>query len=144
MKGDDDLVSTYFKNLAANILWRTEAEAALPDAYYLALSSTEPCADGTGVTEPASASGYTRVELTGLSGAVDGVTTNTSTISWPKLTDAAGIANYWVLFDSLTGGNLLMGEAIQNPIHLDANSTISIEPNALELHALEYVMPDGD
>ncbi len=138
------MVSTYFKNLVANAVWQTGASAALPENYYLALSSTEPLADGTGVTEPASVSGYVRVKLAGLSNADNGVVTNTSTISWPKLLVSAGVANYWVLFDDAIGGHILMGEAIQNPIHLDANCTISIEPNTLTLYVSGLVMDDGN
>lgn len=131
------MVTTYFRNLVADNVWHTAGTAALPTEYWLALSSTTPLADGTGVTEPDGASGYSRIKLTGLSAASNGATSNTVSLSWPKLNISAGTASYWALFDSKTGGKLLMGDALDSLKHLDAGTTIIVDAKNLTLSVLE-------
>lgn len=130
------MVTTYFKNLVADNLWHTVGATALPEQYHLALSSTEPQEDGTGVTEPSVDSGYTRVVMSGLTAAVDGAVKNGSMINWPKLNLDAGTASYWALYDAAEGGNLLMGNPLDGLKHLDAGTTISVEINGLTLNVL--------
>lgn len=131
------MVTTYFKNLVADVVWHTSAGASLPASYYLAVSSGEPMSDGTGVVEPDAASGYARVEMTGMNPAVDGSTKNSASISWPKVTANAGEINYWAMFDAQDGGNLLMGGKLDDLKHLDAGTTFTIDPNGLELKLVE-------
>lgn len=132
------MVTTYFKNLVADNLWRTAGDAAsdLPTAYYLALSSTEPLEDGTGVTEPVGASTYARQKLASMSVAENGVTTNTAVISWARFETDQGEIGYWALFDALVGGNLLMGGALDGVKHIDAGTTIAFENGSLTLNVL--------
>lgn len=132
------MVTTYFKNMIANVIWKTAGASTLPDKYYLALSASEPLEDGTGVTEPSAVAGYARTEMTGLSVATDGVVKNEITISWPKIMADAGQVEYWALYDSaeIGGGNLLMGDAFDGVKHLDAGTTISIAINGLILRVL--------
>lgn len=129
------IVTTYFKNLLANHIWHTSAETTLPTTYYLALSSTEPLEDGTGVTEPSTTSGYTRIELANLADAVNGVVTTTSSLVWDELTSSQGTVAYWALFDAATGGHLLMSEAIDEK-HLDSGTSMTIKPDKLNLSVL--------
>lgn len=131
------MVTTYFKNLVADVVWHTSAGASLPSSYYLAVSSGEPMSDGTGVVEPDASSGYARVEMTGMNPAVDGATKNSTSISWPKVTVNAGEISYWAMFDAQAGGNLLMGGALNGLKHLDAGTTFTIDPNGLELRLVD-------
>lgn len=131
------MVTTYFKNLVADVVWHTSAGASLPSSYYLAVSSGEPMSDGTGVVEPNASSGYARVKMTGMNPAVDGATKNSTSISWPKVTVNAGEISYWAMFDAQAGGNLLMGGALDDLKHLDAGTTFTIDPNGLELKLVE-------
>lgn len=129
------MVSTYFKNLVADHVWHTSAETALPATYYLALSSTEPMEDGTGVTEPETASGYVRVPIVDLADAVDGAVNNTTVISWPELITDQGAASYWAIFDAPSGGHLLMGNSLSTK-HLDAGMELKFNPGKLTLRVL--------
>ncbi|MGM9608350.1 MAG: hypothetical protein ACI3XJ_12680 [Oscillospiraceae bacterium] len=129
------MVTTYFKNLIANHVWHTEAETTLPTKYYLAMSTTEPLENGTGVTEPDTSSGYARIELTGLANAVNGVVKNSNSLAWDELATDQGVLCYWALFDAVTGGNLLMGNALTSK-HLDAGTEIKISPEKLTLSVL--------
>lgn len=130
------MVTDYFKNLVADVVWHTSAEAALPDTYYLTASVTEPLEDGTGVTEPSAASGFARIAMGNLGAAVDGVTKNTSSLIWPKVAVDAEAVAYWALFDAEAGGNLLMGGALDGTKHLDAGTSLALDTGALELHVL--------
>ena len=130
------MVTTYFKNLVADVVWKTAAGASLPETYYLAASTTQPLEDGTGVTEPDSATGYSRVAMSELAQAVDGVTTNSAAISWPKVILDAGAVTHWALFDAAEGGNLLMGGEFDSVKHLDPGTTLTVEAEGLELHVL--------
>lgn len=129
------MVTTYFKNLIANHVWHTSAEATLPATYYLALSTTEPFEDGTGVTEPEASSGYARIAVANLADAVNGSVKNTNSLSWSELTTDQGVASYWALFDAATGGNLLMGNSLSAK-HLDAGTEITIKSGKLTLSVL--------
>ena len=89
--------------MAGNLFGITGA-GALSTNFYIALSSTEPQADGTGVTEPVGEdTGYARVPLTSLGNPVDGVLKNTSDVVFPKsLTDwypPQSPAAYQAIFD---------------------------------------------
>lgn len=130
------MVSTYFKNLLSDHIWHTTASKNLPVNYYLALSATQPLEDGTGVKEPKAASGYARVAMSNIGAADNGVVTNTTPISWPKVASNEGEVGYWAIFDEATGGNLLMGNAFESVRHLDSNTTITIDPSGLTLRVL--------
>lgn len=130
------MVTTYFKNLVANVIWKTPAGVSLPDHYYLAASTSEPMEDGTGVTEPEPATGYARVQLSGLSSAVDGVVKNSAALSWPKVTLDGGVVTHWAIMDAQDGGNVLMGGAFDSTKHLDPGTTLTVDENGLELHVL--------
>lgn len=131
------MISTYFKNMVADVVWKTVSDATLPDTYYLALSSTEPAEDGTGATEPDTSCGYARVPVTALSSAVDGVTSNSVAISWPKIITDGGIVSCWILYDAATDGNVLMSGSLGGSKHLDAGFSISILAGKLSLNVRE-------
>lgn len=130
------MVTTYFRNLVADNVWHTAGATSLPETYWLALSSTEPLEDGTGVTEPSAAAGYARTQMQGLTAAVDGAVNNGAIISWPKMATADGAVEFWALYDAQTGGNLLMGDPLDSLKHLDAGTSISVEVNGLTLNVL--------
>lgn len=129
------MLTEYFKNLIANNLWHTAGDASsdIPATYYLALSSSEPKTDGTGVVEPSIAS-YRRKELTSLKTAVDGLTTNAQSITFDRFETAdATPVRYWALFDASSGGHLLMGGQLDHSVHIDAGTAIDFPAGAISL-----------
>lgn len=130
------MVTTYFKNLVADNVWQTSGAMPLPTEYWLALSATEPAADGTGVTEPGLETGYGRAQVVGLVAAVDGVVTNNGILTWPKQTAYGGAVAYWALYDAQSGGNVLMGGQLDGLKHLDADTLISVEHHGLTFNVL--------
>lgn len=130
------MLTTYYKNLLADHIWHTAAEAELPETYYITFSSTEPQEDGTGVTEPDASSGFARVALTGLTDAVDGEVFNGANLEWAELISDQGAISYWALFDAPTGGHLLMSEPLPAVKHMDAGTAMVMKPSKLSLKVL--------
>lgn len=117
--------------------------AALPRNYYLGISSTVPTVEGKNVTEPSTVnSGYGRVLLSSsLSTPSNGVIVNTDSISFPESkTDwfsASSPAIYYVIYDSYTGGNLLMYNQLTAPRIIEENTIVTIKANSIYLRLLD-------
>jgi hypothetical protein len=110
--------------LLNSLFGKTSNFGALASAptIYVALSSTTPAEDGTGVTEP-SGSGYARV-------ATSGATWNSATLADPSVvTNAAAVTfpaasgnwvssanlTHFVLYDASTSGNYIAMGALGTP-----------------------------
>lgn len=127
--------TTYFLNLVSGNVYGTKKTPAIPDQYYIGLSSTAPSADGLNVTEPASG-GYQRVQLTGLSEPTAGVVTNPTSISFPESTQSWGTVSYFVIFDAATEGNLLMYGELEEARTVEAATIMTLRANSLTLSVL--------
>lgn len=125
--------TTYFLNCVAGNLFGTKKSPALPQNYFLGLSTTAPQLNGTGVSEPPSAGAYARVKLTSLSAPTNGVVTNTALIDFAESTADWGRVTHYVVFDAATGGNLLMYGELTNPRTIEAASIMTIKAGNLEL-----------
>jgi len=130
--------TTYFKNLIMGNVFATDTSTSLPSNYYIGLSSTAPSEDGLNVTEPSfSGTGYARVRLSSLTTPNAGVITNNSQIQFPESTanwfSASNPAIYYVIFDSATGGNLLMYEQLTTSRIIEINTIATIKANSLYL-----------
>ena len=99
---------------------------------YIGLSTTTPSRDGTGVTEPPSAAGYSRRKLTGMSTPALGVTTNTETVYFSEATGDWGVCTYFCIFASATGSLLAYG-SLPTSIHPTDGKVPLIRPGNLSL-----------
>lgn len=130
--------TTYYKNLVAGNLFNLAGADAVPAKYYLGLSSSRPADDGTGYQEPgADASGYVRIELTGLGGLTGGAVSNTAELSFPKsLTDwypASAPATHFTIFDGAgADARLLIYGELTKPRIVQSDSYLKLP--AGELH----------
>lgn len=130
--------TTYFKNLIMGNLFRTDTSTSLPTNYYIGLSSTAPTAAGGNVTEPSgTGTGYARVQLTSLTAPNDGVISNSAAINFPESTSnwfpAASPAQYYVIYDAQTGGNLLMYNQLTTSRVIETNTIATIKASSLYL-----------
>lgn len=129
--------TTYFKNLIMGNVFRTNTSRSIPTNYYIGLSSTAPTEGGTNVTEPASTTGYTRVRLASLTSPTNGVITNNAEIRFDESTanwfSASNPATHYVIYDSVTGGNLLMYNELTTPRIIEINTIAIIKANSLYL-----------
>lgn len=134
------MTTTYFKNLVMGNLFRTKTSPALPTTFYIGLSRTAPNVSGGNVTEPStSGTGYSRVQLTtsNMGAPSNGAISNTALISFPEATanwfTASAPASHYVIYDSKTGGNLLLYNALKNTRVIETNTVATIKVNSLHL-----------
>ena len=125
--------TTYFLNLAAGNLLRTQITPAIPAKLYIGLSSTEPTLAGGNVNEPASGAGYARVELTSLSAPTNGVVTNTTSIDFNESTAAWGTMTHYVIYDAANDGNLLMFGALSTSRTVEPATIMTIKAGSLNI-----------
>ena len=125
--------TTYFLNLVSGNVFGSKKTPAVPEKYYLGLSSAAPALDGSGVVEPGDGTGYARVELTSLSAPVNGVVTNNAAIDFAESTSEWGTMTHFVVYDALTGGNLLMYGELSASRRVEAATIITIKLGSLNL-----------
>lgn len=127
--------TTYFLNLVAGNVFRTKTSPAIPTTYYLGLSKTAPNLSGGNVSEP-SGGGYARIKLTGLSTPSNGIVTNTNAIDFAESTAAWGTVTHFVVYDALTGGNLLMYGQLTTSRSVETATIMTIKAGALMLSVI--------
>lgn len=128
------MTTTYFLNILAQNLFKSgNATTSLPSNYYIGLSKTTPKMDGTGVTEPATNTGYSRVLLSNFTSPTDGVVKNTSDIVFNECISSWGTITHFVIFGDKTSkdGLLMYGELRATTI--DSGDVVRIKPEALRL-----------
>ncbi len=127
--------TTYFLNLVAGNVFRTKTSPAIPTVYYLGLSKTAPNMSGGNVSEP-SGGGYARIKLTGLSAPSNGVVTNTKAIDFAESTASWGTVTHFVVYDAMTGGNLLMYGSLTTSRSVETATIMTIKAGALTLSVI--------
>lgn len=134
--------TTYFKDLIMGNVFKTKTNPDIPAKYYIGLSSSAPTLTGENVTEPSTTgTGYSRVELTSLSSPTNGVITNTADIRFNEsISDwfnASSPATHYVVYDSQTGGNLLMFNELTKSRIIESNSVATINSSSLYIKLLD-------
>jgi len=117
------MLTNYAANKFLSLFTAHANSASFTSNVYVGLSTTEPLADGTGVTEPVG-NGYTRTLLGAygqaatlkLSTPVAGATANDDIIFFPEATGNWGICTHFVIYDALVAGNLMAGDILVAPI----------------------------
>ena len=127
--------TTYFLNCVAGNVFNTKTSPTLPTNYYIGLSTSAPTVSGTGVNEPPTSSGYSRIRLTSLSEPTNGVVTNNQAINFDESTASWGLITHFVIYDSATGGNLLMYGALSTPRSVETATIMTIRDGYLSLSA---------
>lgn len=124
--------TTYFLNLVAGNLYGTKTTPAIPAKYYLGLSTSTPNASGGNVSEPTGGA-YARVELTNLGEPSNGEVSNTAQIDFAESTESWGTVTHFVVYDALTGGNLLFFDALPAQRVVETGTVMSIKSGYLKL-----------
>lgn len=130
--------TTYFLNQIMGNVFGSKTNPALPQKYYLGLSTTTPGIDGTGVTEPSTpGDGYARVLIDCFSEPVNGVIHNETAITFPESlypwsTAEAPITHY-VIFDAPEGGNLLVFDFLSPSRIVEINTVVAMKPESLTI-----------
>ena len=123
-----------YLNACAGVL--TGQTFAKPANFYLGVSTSAINSDGSGMSEPAPASGYVRYLIPNNNSnwnlPVNGVITNINSIQMNTIIADSGTATYWFLSDSLTG-DAVIWDAFTSPRPLVTSSNIYIDASELKI-----------
>lgn len=134
--------TTYFLNQIMGNVFGSKKVPALPEAYYLGLSSTDPAVDGTGVTEPErTGTGYARIPLNSLSVPENGQLHNTAILAFPESLASWGVMTNYVIYDAAEGGNLLVFDRLSVSRTVEVNTVVAIKPESLSITLSNPVEP---
>lgn len=127
------MITNYFRNLIQDNIFREDKSS--PTSFYIAVSSTEPKVDGTGMTEP-NGNGYKRVKVDrstlNFTASANGTIKNTNAITWNESTGNWGTMMYYGIYDSLNDGHLLFGGTLTNPRTIEIETQMEIKPQSME------------
>ena len=106
---------------------------------YIGLSTTQPNTEGTGVTEPASGTGYARVSASnGGFSASNGSVTNNNYLYFPEATVSWGTILYLCVFEnSSPGARLRYFGALTVAKTVEANSVPLFRPGSINISVVE-------
>lgn len=132
--------SNYTAQALLNSLFgKTSVLGALATAptIYVALSTTAPAENGTGVTEPVG-SGYARVATAAVdwnaaTAADPSVVTNANAVTFAAATGAWGTVTHFALYDAITAGNVLGSAALTASKSPTTGDTASFAPSSLSV-----------
>ena len=132
-------ITSYFSHKILDFLLGRNAYTNIP-TYYVGLSKTPMGVDGAGVTAP-SGGGYARLAIpnnkTSFSVAASKVVNFIQEFRFPESTDTAagewGDISHFTIYDSLSGGNMLLFGALREPRHMERLSTLVLKPNDNQL-----------
>lgn len=125
-------MSTYLANAIINATLRNTSFTS-PSNIYLALFLADPTDAGTG-TEVSAAS-YVRQQVV-FGSPSNGVSTNSSAVTFDAATTDWGTIPYIGIYDALTGGNLLYSNGLTTPQTIDTGEIFSIPAGNLTITLL--------
>lgn len=112
----------------------TKTTQAIPTTYYLGLSKTAPTISGMGVSEPSTSdTGYGRVSLASLSAPTNGTITNSAPVSFNESTSNLGTMTHYVVYDAVTGGNLLFYGTLSISRTVEQDTVITVKAGELTI-----------
>lgn len=108
------MYTTYLSNKILDHVFKV-ASFTQPTNLYMALSTSTPAQDGSGVTEP-SGNGYARVQCNSSWATASGrANANSTAIEFPSATGSWGTITHVCLYDASTSGNLLLFITLTTP-----------------------------
>jgi len=105
-----------------------------PPTIYIALSTSDPLDDGSGISEP-SGGAYARVQTAAAdwNTAASGATENANDITFPTATASWGTVTHFAAFDALTGGNMLFHGTLTASKTIDSGDTAKFTAGDLDV-----------
>lgn len=126
--------TTYFLNQVMGNVFHTKETPAIPNDYYIGLSTSEPTIEGVCTGEPSlNGTGYSRVLLEDLSEPTDGVIKNTAPISFDESITDWGVMKYYTVYDAISDGNLLFFGPLTLSRSVEPNTIITIKTGELSI-----------
>jgi len=105
-----------------------------PPVIYVALSTSDPTDDGSGIAEP-SGNAYARRQTSASdwNAATSGSLDNASDITFGQATGNWGTITHFALFDAVTGGNMLAHGELSQPKAIGSSDTAKFEAGDLNI-----------
>ena len=123
--------SNYLANATINATTRGVAYAP-PVKVWVALYTSDPTKDDTGLEVSGSGGTYAREELK-LGMPFDGVSTNENLMQWNTATTEWGVITHVAIHDSETGGNMLYFTPLEVPKNIEIGDQFQITVGNLKL-----------
>ena len=101
--------------------------------YYIGLSTTTPTVNGGNVTEPSSASGYKRAQLSSMGTASDAQIQNTDIIYMGEAVEDWGTATHFCIFPSATGGTPIFYGELTTPVTIPSGYVPIFRKDAIKV-----------
>jgi hypothetical protein len=125
------MISTYLKNKILDHILKV-ASYTPPTHIYIALSTADPLADGSGLAEPSGGS-YARVICDDWTLAALRRTRNADELNFVKSTGAWGLMTHYAVMDALTDGNMLACGALADSRSCVTGNDFSIKAGDIEV-----------
>lgn len=130
--------SNYTENNVLNAILRG-VTFPIPSAVYIALHTSDPTDAGGGEVLTADWPAYVRQDAaggaaidTGWTTPVDGVSTSAKQVIYPGMDGASAVTvTHWSLYDSATGGNMLVHAPLDTPRQLQPDDVFVFNNSAL-------------
>lgn len=105
-----------------------------PSTIYVAVSTTDPDDDGSGITEP-TGNGYARVATTATdwNSASGGATSNANAIMFPEASGSWGTITHFAFYSQSTGGTFQGGGALTASKAVGANEILRFAAGELDV-----------
>ena len=126
------MITTYFLNMMLGNAFHAAGVDAFPATYYVALSTTVPNGDGSNISEP-NGGAYTRAAFSSMGTPVDGVIAIEEDVEFPESTGDWGTIQGFAVYDSASGGNVLMYESLTNPQDIVADNQARFRSGSLKV-----------
>lgn len=120
-------MSNYLENALVNHVFRNTAMSA-PATVYVALFTSNPTDNATG--NEVAAGGYVRQAVT-FGPPVDGSINNTGQINFPVATATYGAVSHSAIYDSSSGGNMLVYGPLSVVKQIDTGDQFIFKPGNL-------------
>lgn len=121
---------TTVKNTIMNAIFGGNGGSALPTSYLVGLSTTEPKADGSGITEPSSSAGYGRLPVV-FGSANGGTVKNKDVLEFPAFVEDAGVATHYVIYNQ--DGSPFWFDSLERSRTLEAESVLAFPVGAITI-----------
>lgn len=132
------MITKYFLKSIGEDIYKHQEDQRVPHSYYIGLSSSAPNDDGSGIIEPAPTTGYARIEISNdelTFGEADenNVISNHRPLYFPESKEPWGQITHYVIFDELTGGNLLMYGELNESVNIPIKTMLSIPTGKMQI-----------
>ncbi len=126
------MITTYFLNMMLGNAFHASGVESFPATYYVALSTTVPNSDGSNITEPTGGA-YARASFFSMGTPVNGVISIEDDVEFPESTGDWGTIQGFAVYDSASGGNVLMYESLTNPQDIVADNQARFRSGSLKV-----------